>query len=291
MSVVIGYYGKNGAVIAGDKRNLLFNGIESNREKLEEIMYSGQLRTDEELLKKASEFDVKIHINDTREKVKKFGNVLSGEVLSIGRESKRRRMYLTKEKCVILDIENDQITNKSVKNGSGIVVFGNRYIKNLVESEIKKHVQKILKMSAKEISALFEKILKNIENATLSNEFEYYFVETYENNLEKVIENDLNDLFNYRKELSLKMVEMQKVMMIADKIVKIGDVGEIENGNLVLYDEFLAIDKICPEPTIYCEIGITGEFAEGDIITIDNESLKVKRTGSPVVVEKIICRK
>ena len=84
---------------------------------------------------------------------------------------------------------------------------------------------------------------------------------------------------------------MQKVMMIAEKIAKIGDVGTIKNGNLVLYDEFLAIDKVCPEPAIYSEIGIKGEFSEGDIITIDNESLKVKRTGNPVVVEKIICRK
>lgn len=51
MSVVIGYYGKNGAVIAGDKRNLLFNGIESNRAKLEEVLYSGEIKTDEELFK------------------------------------------------------------------------------------------------------------------------------------------------------------------------------------------------------------------------------------------------
>ncbi|ABO35960.1 conserved hypothetical protein [Methanococcus maripaludis C5] len=291
MSVIIGYYGKNGAVIAGDSRNLLFKGIKSNREKLEELLYSGKIRTDEELMKKASEFDVNVYINDSEEKVRILGNLLCGEIKSIGKDSKRRRMYLSKEKCAVLDIENDQITNKSVKTGSGIVVFGNKYIKSLVESEIKKYIKDILKMSVKEIKNLFEKILEKTENATLSGKFEYYFVETYENNFEMAVEDDLNELFEYRKELSLKMVEMQKVMMIADKIVKIGDVGKIENGNLVLYDDFLAIDKICPEPTIYCEIEITGEFIEGDVITIDNESLKVKRTGNPVVVEKIICKK
>lgn len=291
LSVVIGYYGKNGAVIAGDKRNLLFNGIESNRAKLEEVLYSGEIRTDEELFEKASEFDVTVHINDTREKVKSLGNLLSGEVLSIGKDSKRRRMYLTKEKCAIIDIENDRITNKSVKTGSGIVVFGNRYIKHFVESEIKKHVQKLLKMSAREIRDLFEKILKNIENATLSDTFEYYVVETGEPEFEKAVNKDLDDLFNYRHDLSIKMAEMQILTMIAEKIVKIGDVGVIKNGTLVLYDEFLAINKICPEPEIYSEIEITGEFIEGDIITIDNESLKVKRTGSPVAVQKIICKK
>ena len=291
MSVIIGYYGKNGAVIAGDRRNLLFNGIESNREKLEELLYSGKIRTDEELMKKASEFDVNVYINDSEEKVRSLGTLLCGEVKSIGKDSKRRRMYLSREKCAVIDIENDRITNKSVKTGSGIVVFGNKYIKNLVESEIKKYIKNILKMSAEEIKNLFVKILENTENATLSGNFEYHFVETYENNFEKVIEDDLNELFDYRKELSIKMIEMQKVMMIADKIVKIGDVGKIENGSLVLYDEFLAIDRICPEPTLYCEIGITGEFIEGDVITIDSESLKVKRTGNPVVVEKIICRK
>ena len=87
------------------------------------------------------------------------------------------------------------------------------------------------------------------------------------------------------------MAEMQKLTMIAEKIVKIGDVGVIKNGTLVLYDEFLAINKICTEPEIYSEIEITGEFIEGDVITIDNESLKVKRTGNPVVVQKIICKK
>uniref|UniRef100_A9A8S0 Uncharacterized protein n=1 Tax=Methanococcus maripaludis (strain C6 / ATCC BAA-1332) TaxID=444158 RepID=A9A8S0_METM6 len=291
MSVIIGYYGKNGAVIAGDRRNLLFNGIESNRKKLEELLYSGKIRTDEELMKKASEFDVNVYINDSEEKVRSLGTLLCGEVKSIGKDSKRRRMYLSREKCAVIDIENDRITNKSVKTGSGIVVFGNKYIKNLVESEIKKYIKNILKMSAEEIKNLFVKILENTKNATLSGNFEYHFVETYENNFEKVIEDDLNELFDYRKELSIKMIEMQKVMMIADKIVKIGDVGKIENGSLVLYDEFLAIDRICPEPTLYCEIGITGEFIEGDVITIDSESLKVKRTGNPAVVEKIICRK
>lgn len=291
LSVVIGYYGKNGAVIAGDKRNLLFNGIESNREKLEEVLYSGEIKSDEELFKKASEFDVTVHINDTREKVKSLGNLLSGEVLSIGKDSKRRRMYLTKEKCAIIDIENDQITNKSVKTGSGIVVFGNRHIKHFVESEIKKQVQKLLKMNAREIRDLFEKILKKIENATLSDTFEYYFVEAGEPEFEKAVNDDLDDLFNYRHDLSIKMAEMQILTMIAEKIVKIGDVGIIKNGTLVLYDEFLAINKICPEPEIYSEIEIKGEFIEGDVITIDNESLKVKRTGNPVVVHKIICKK
>ncbi|WP_459201562.1 MJ0548 connectase family domain-containing protein [Methanococcus sp. CF] len=291
MSVIIGYYGKNGAVIAGDKRNLLINGIESDREKLEELLYSGKIKTDDELLKKASEFGVNVHINDSQEKVRKIGNLLCGEVRSIGKDSKRRRMYLSKEKCTIIDLENNNIINKSTRTGSGIVVFGNKYIKHLVESEIKKHVQKLLKMNAGEIKSLFEKILKNIKNATLSDNFEYYFIENDESNFENTINDDLENLFNYRNELSVKMVEMQRVMAIAEKIAKIGDVGVIKNENLVLYDEFLAIDKICPEPVIYSEIIITGEFIEGDIVTIDNESLKVKRTGKPVVVEKIICKR
>lgn len=291
MSVIIGYYGKNGAVIASDKRNILFNGEEKQREKLEELLYSGMIKNDGELLKKASEFSVNIHILDDQDKIKKSNNTLIGEVRSIGKDSKRRKMYLSKEKCAILDIENDNVKNKSVKSGTGIVVFGNKFVKKMVESELKKYLSEIPNMKVLEIKNLFEKILKNIQNPTLSKTYDFLYTDAPEKNFEKVIEEDLENLFNYRTELTIKMGEMQKLMLIANKIAKSGIVGIIKNNSLVLHDDFLAIDKICLEPTIYSEIDVQGEFEEGYTIEIDNGNLKVKETGKPVAVQKIICNR
>ncbi len=44
MSLIITYIGRKGCVIAGDKRRIGFYGPEQAREKLEEELYSGQIK-------------------------------------------------------------------------------------------------------------------------------------------------------------------------------------------------------------------------------------------------------
>ncbi|ABR55098.1 conserved hypothetical protein [Methanococcus vannielii SB] len=291
MSVIIGYYGKNGVVIAGDKRTILFNGEEKKREMLEELLYSGKIKNDDDLSEKSAEFSVKVHILDDQKKIKQLENTLIGEVRTIGKDSKRKKMYLSKDICVILDIENDNIVKKSVKTGTGIVVFGNKYVKKIVELELKKYLSEISKMDVLKIRTIFEKILVGIENPTLSKGYDFLYCQNAEKDIESIIKKDLNDLREYREELSIKMAEMQKLMTIVNKIAKSGEIGIIKNGSLVLNESFLAIDKICLNPEIYSEIDINGNFKEGDLIEIQNGELTVKGTNNYVSVQKIICNR
>ena len=51
MSLIICYYGKNGAVVGGDRRQIFFRGEEQKRKILEENLYSGEIKSEEELYK------------------------------------------------------------------------------------------------------------------------------------------------------------------------------------------------------------------------------------------------
>ncbi|MDK2988029.1 MAG: hypothetical protein PWQ47_1167 [Methanothermococcus sp.] len=291
MSVIIGYYGKNGAVIAGDRRNILFRGDPKKREELEKKLYSGELKSDEELIRAAKDLGINIHIDDEKIKVRKIEDVLVGEVSSIGAESKRRRMYITKGKCAIIDILNDTITNKSIREGSGIVVFGNKYIKNLVQQELVKYKNKILKMSILEIKNLFEEILKNCNNPTVSKKYDVFYTVNCSKNFEETIENDIKDLFNYRNELKKKMFEFGKIMTIVNKIANEGEIGTIKNGKLVLNDDHIAIDKVCPNPKLFTEIEVEGNFEDGDIVVIENGNMKIKGKNENITTKYIVCKK
>ena len=292
MSLIIGYYGENGAVVVGDKRNIMFRGNPEKREKIEKKLYSGEIKSEEELKKLCEENNIQIFIEDERNKIKKIDNVVIGEVRSIGLDSKRRRMYLTKGRCVILDILNDDITNKVDKGGSGIVMFGNKYLKDKVAEELKKHSSKLKDMKIEEVKDLLVNIVKNkCDGPTISDDLDVEYTDKCAIDIDSIIEKDIEELREYRNDLKNKMIDFKKVMVIADKIEKNGVIGVIKNGKLVLDDNHLAIDKICPNPTIYSEIDIEGNVEDGDIIVIENGTLKVKDKDIPVSVNKIICKK
>ncbi len=291
MSIVLGYYGNNGALIVGDRRNIMFRGNLEKRKELEKELYSGRIKSDDELMKMAEELGIKIYIEDEREKVRKIDDVLVGEVKSIGADSQRRRMYLTKGRCVIIDILNDTITKKSSKNGSGIILFGNKYLKDIVQEELKKHMYNFGNMNIEDVKDTIVNIIKKCDGPTLSDELDVVYTNRKSFNIDKIIEKDLNDLKEYRNELRNKMIDFKKVMTIADKIENNGEVGTIRDGRLVLDDNHLAIDKVCPNPTLYTEIEIEGDVEDGDIIVIEDGTLKVKGKDIPVSVDKIICKK
>ena len=291
MSIVVGYYGNNGAVIVGDRRNIMFRGDPEKRKELEKELYSGKIKDDEELKKVAENMGIKIFIEDEREKVRKIDNVLVGEVKSIGADSQRRRMYLTKGKCVVVDILNDTITNKSVKNGSGIILFGNRYLKNIVQEELKEHMNNFGRMNISEVKDIIENAIKKCDGPTLSKELDIAYTDRKSFKIDEIIEKDFNDLKEYRNELRNKLIDFKKVMTIVDKIENDGEVGIIKDGRLVLDENHLAIDKVCPNPTIFSEIEVEGDVEDGDVVIIDNGTLKIKGKDTPIAVNKIICKK
>ncbi|HIP35016.1 MAG TPA: DUF2121 domain-containing protein [Methanothermococcus okinawensis] len=292
MSIVIGYYGNNGAVIGGDKRNIIFRGDPKKREELEKKLYSGKIKDEEELKKVAEELGVKVYIEDERVKVKKINNTLVGEVRSIGADSRRRRMYLTKGMCVIVDILNDDVIGKSVKRGNGVIIFGNKHLKEIARKELRKYMYDFTRMGIGEVKDVIEGVLKRCcRGPTSSKDFDILYIDEGEKDLEKVIEEDLEELRRYREELRQKMIDFRKVLAIVDKIENNGEVGIIKDGKLVLNEDHLAIDKICPNPRQFREIEIEGDVEDGDIVVIENGTLKVKGKDAILKTNYIICRK
>ena len=92
MSLIIAVAGSKEAIIGGDKRSITFLG---SCPELEQELYSGKLKTDEEMLNRARELGSSLQVSDGREKVWRRGDVLVGEVTEISSAlERRRRIYL-----------------------------------------------------------------------------------------------------------------------------------------------------------------------------------------------------
>jgi len=131
MSLVIAFIGKNGAVMAGDMREISFQGEKPDREKLEKELYSGALVTDDELTKKAEELKVKINVTDFKNKVSERDGILIGEVSSFeDGVVKKRRLYASAGNYAIAELRNSEITLTSHGKGSNFIAFGNEFTKH-----------------------------------------------------------------------------------------------------------------------------------------------------------------
>lgn len=128
MSLVVAFAGKKMAMIGGDRRSIAFFG---KAEALEEELYSGKIRTDDQLLKRAEELGSRIQISDGREKVWKKGEVLVGEVTEISVESqRRRRIYLVPECYLLVEISGNK-AEVSKRGKSTLVILGNKFTRDL----------------------------------------------------------------------------------------------------------------------------------------------------------------
>lgn len=140
MTLVIAFIGKNGAVMAGDMREITFEGERSDREKLEKELYSGAIVMDEELTKKAEEFEVKITVGDCKEKVSERNGILVGEVSSVeGGVVKKRRLYASAGNYAIVELRDSEMTLTSQGKGSNFIAFGNEFTKQIANKCFKDH--------------------------------------------------------------------------------------------------------------------------------------------------------
>ena len=81
---------------------------------MEEELYSGQIKNDEELAERARELGATLQISDGREKVRRRGDLLVGEVTEISLKlSRRRRIYLAPGASLQVDITNDEVRIKA----------------------------------------------------------------------------------------------------------------------------------------------------------------------------------
>ena len=128
MSLVLAFTGSKQAIIGGDKRSIDFFGP---CQELEEELYSGKIRTDEELKARAVEACATIQVSDCREKVWKRGEILVGEVTERSLTSdKRRRIYLMPGAYFIADIDNG-IARTTGNGRSACIALGNKITKQI----------------------------------------------------------------------------------------------------------------------------------------------------------------
>jgi hypothetical protein len=163
MSLVIALAASRQAAVGADRRAIAFLGA---CPALEDELYSGRIRDDQELLTRAKELGAVLQISDGREKVwrhegisgmgKTCGvdGILVGEVTEISaRLSRRRRIYVVPGASLQVDITSRCTSEQTEASsdmtdakggearirewgGVGCIVFGNRFTQKLAFEEI-----------------------------------------------------------------------------------------------------------------------------------------------------------
>ena len=145
MSLVIALAVRGQALIAADRRAIVFLG---SCRKLEEELYSGQIKSDLELEARADALGAALHISDGREKIWKRGDILVGEVTELSALlQRRRRIYLAPGASLQVEIRSGEGAGLGPEarggearitawGGVGCTIFGNRFTQKLAAEEI-----------------------------------------------------------------------------------------------------------------------------------------------------------
>jgi hypothetical protein len=104
--------------------------------QLEEELYSGQIKNDQDLIARAKELGASLQVTEGREKVWWHGDVLVGEVTEISSKlERRRRVYLVPGAHLIVDFAGEEAKVTGVGK-VGCVVFGNRFTQKLASEGV-----------------------------------------------------------------------------------------------------------------------------------------------------------
>ena len=145
MSLVIALAASRQAVIAADRRAILFLG---SCPSLEAELYSGQIKDDRELEVRTEALGAVIQVSNSREKVWRRGDVLVGEVTELSpRLQRRRRIYIAPGASLQVEIRSGEGAGSEPESkggearikawgGVGCTVFGNRFTQSLAAEEI-----------------------------------------------------------------------------------------------------------------------------------------------------------
>ncbi|MGZ7209022.1 MAG: MJ0548 connectase family domain-containing protein [Methanobacterium sp.] len=307
MSLIISYVGRNGCVMVGDKRRIGFLGDKEKREKLEEYLYAGAIKTDDELLKVAKEQGISLNILNDASKVREIQDVIVGEVLhKTPFETKRKRIYATTNGYIIIELVGSNI-EKYEMGDSSIIVFGNKFTKAKANELIKKYW--IKKTSLENVSKVFKKVMSEISTITpsISKEYDLYTKDVKfdkkesQKLLRDTIVKDVKDLQKMRKGLKKQLDQTAKSIEMASKIVLEGEIGmvkSIEGDKLkiLLKEGIQALDmewKVIADSGNLIEMNTDdpSSVTIGDIAVIENENLCIKRTKSNLQCDVILCRK
>ncbi|MGZ7095994.1 MAG: MJ0548 connectase family domain-containing protein [Methanobacterium sp.] len=307
MSLIISYVGRNGCVMVGDKRRIGFLGDKEKREKLEEYLYAGAIKTDDELLKVAKEQGISLNILNDASKVREIQDVIVGEVLhKTPFETKRKRIYATTNGYIIIELVGSNI-EKYEMGDSSIIVFGNKFTKAKANELIKKYW--IKKTSLENVSKVFKKVMVEISTITpsISKEYDLYIKDVKfdkkesQKLLRDTIVRDVKDLQKMRKGLKKQLDQTAKSIEMASKIVLEGEIGMVksiegEKLKILLKEGIQALDmewKVIADSGNLIEMNTDdpSSVTIGDIAVIENENLCIKRTKSNLQCDVILCRK
>jgi hypothetical protein len=306
MSLIICYIGRFGTVIIGDKRRIGFFGDGKKRELLEEEIYSGSIKTDDEMLRRAAELNITLKITDDANKVREIGEVVVGEVKSnTPLETKRKRIYATTGSYSIVKLLGSTI--KTMKTGeTSIIIFGNKITKEKANQLLKKQWKD--KINLKGIGEIFKSIIEKVSSITPTVSREYDLLikhpslnkKTSRELIRSTVLEDVKELEKIRSGLRDQMVNAAKTIEMASKIMENGEVGRIQKvqGNTVeimLKEGVEAMDTDWNLKTKSGElVTMTVEEPElvsiGDVAVIENEKLCIMRTKCDLKCNVILCK-
>lgn len=140
MSLVMAFSGISGAVMAGDQREIFFEGDESRFGLLEAELNSNLLTNDDQLHSRAADLGIAITIRDDKCKVWARDGILIGEVTETdGPVIKRRRLCVSCGQYAIVEKTGPEWTVLSRGEGSHFLVLGNDATKAIAYTCIQKH--------------------------------------------------------------------------------------------------------------------------------------------------------
>ena len=305
MSLIIAYVGKKGSVMAADKRRIAYFGSKEERELLEHEIYTGEIKSDEELYARAEELGVVLKVTDDACKLRSIENVAVGEVCSRGAmETKRKKIYGTSNGFQIIELTGSEV--KSRKRGdSSIIVFGNKITKSLANEMLKKRWKP--NFSLKYMGEIFGQIIEEISKKTPSVGSKYDVViqqndlykDVVQQYLDEVVERDTNLLAKFRARLREELLQQNENIMLASTIIDDGSVGFVVSidENMIqvkLNDDVRAFDtdwKLLAKPGENVIMFVEGEdeaLLEDEVI-IDNEVLCIGRNKANLKCDIILC--
>lgn len=134
MSLVMAFSGLHGAVMAGDHREILFQGEPSRISILEAELNCNKVCTEWQLRERALELDVIIIIRDNKSKVREKEGLLVGEVTETeGAEIRRRRLCVSCGQYAIAEKTGPAWNLLSRGDGSHFLVLGNEAVKDIAD--------------------------------------------------------------------------------------------------------------------------------------------------------------
>lgn len=304
MSLIIAYMGKKGCVMASDKRRVAYFGNKEQLSLLESELYNGKIKTDEEFKKKAEEYGITIKITEDATKITTVGNCVMGEVTTKKVfETYRKRIYGTTMGYQIVELSGSETISRKAGE-KAIIVFGNKFAKQEAEKLINKRWKSSL--SLKYMGDIFEEILTEIsrKTPTIGNNFDVLIKQPKFNkteaqkHLNATIDKDIKVLSKFRQKLQEDLIQKNKEIALADKIINKGDIGEVVSIDGIMLEvqlnnktqAFSENWKQIAKPNENVLMFSDSDNVEiGDKVVIQDEKLCLKKDKSDLKCDIILC--